>query len=183
MSCECPICFDEITSINCTTTECGHSFHSYCIFKNLSQNNGCPLCRKELVEVMEDSDDDSEEYEDDDEEEEEDEEEVIPNPPSVFQFTEALKRKGYSEGDFVRLILNEVFNYNGCCETGISDEKDQKMIDFIHEIYTGNKSVDYRDKRSYLDVIVGKEKCGETGSGPLPVNSKKVNFGSIHFVE
>lgn len=176
MSCECPICFDVITSINCTTTECGHSFHSYCIFKNLSQNNGCPMCRKELVEAMESSDDEETIYSSDEEEEDEEETVEIPTPPSVFQFTEALKKKGYSEGDFVRLILNEVFNYNGSCETGEIDEKDNKMMEFISDIFTRKKSVDYRDKRSYLDVIAGKEKCGETGSGPLPVNSKKVNF-------
>lgn len=175
MSCECPICFDVITSINCTTTECGHSFHSYCIFKNLSQNNGCPLCRKELVEPIESSDDEETVYSSDEEEEDEDEI-IVSTPPSVFQFTEALKRKGYSEGDFVRLILNELFNLNNTCESGVSDEKDEKMIKFITDIFDKKVSVDYRDKRSYLEVIVGKEKCGETGSGPLPVNSKKVNF-------
>jgi hypothetical protein len=134
------------------------------------------LCRKELVEQIESSDDEESEYESDYEYEEDEEETVKPTPPSVFQFTEVLKRNGYSEGDFVRLILNEIYNYNGSCETGISDEKDEKMMEFINDIFNRKKSVDYRDKRSYLDVINGKEKCGETGSGPLPVNSKKVNF-------
>ena len=174
MSSECPICFDPITSTNCTITECGHAFHSNCIFKNLSQNNGCPLCRKELVEQME-SDTEDEEDEDDDSDDEE--EETIPEPPSVFQFTEALKKKGYTEMDFVRLILNEVYNYNGCCEDpNIIDEKDNKMMLLISDLFTGEKSVDHRDKRSYADVLLGKEKIGETGSGPEPVNVKKVNF-------
>ena len=58
---ECSICMEVITEINKTTTECGHIFHSYCIFKNLCERNGCPMCRKELVEVKEtDSDSDYE---------------------------------------------------------------------------------------------------------------------------
>jgi len=175
MSCDCPICFDPITSINCTITECGHAFHSYCIFKNLSQNNGCPLCRKELVEELESSDDeDEEEEEEDEEDDEEDEEEVIPEPPTIFQFTETLKKNGFSDIDFVRLILNEIYNYNGSCEDySIHDDRDNKLMLVISDIFTRKKSVDYRDKRSYADVLLGKEKCGEVGAGPQP---KKVNF-------
>ena len=95
MSADCPICLEQITTINCTTTECGHTFHSCCIFKNLTQNNGCPLCRKELVEVIE-SDEDNESYNSDDESynSDEDDEGVESQSISVFQYTEALKRKG-----------------------------------------------------------------------------------------
>ena len=69
---ECCICMECISTTNKTTTECGHTFHSSCIFKNLSQRVECPMCRKELVELPEeetlydseeddDSDDDSDE--------------------------------------------------------------------------------------------------------------------------
>jgi hypothetical protein len=177
MSCECPICFDPITSVNCTVTECGHAFHSNCIFKNLNQNNGCPLCRKELVEVVESDEEDEEDDENDSDVSDDEEEETIPEPPSVFQFTQALKKKGFTEVDFVRLILNEIYNYNGSCEDdNIIDEKDNKMMILISDIFTGEKSVDHRDKRSYADVLLGKEKMGEVGAGPEPVNVKKVNF-------
>jgi len=70
---ECCICMECISTTNKTTTECGHTFHSSCIFKNLSQRVECPMCRKELVELPEeetlydseeddDSDDDSTNY-------------------------------------------------------------------------------------------------------------------------
>ena len=49
---ECPICMDAIdTCKNCLTTECGHTFHSTCMMKNVSVNGfNCPCCRHEMVE-------------------------------------------------------------------------------------------------------------------------------------
>lgn len=175
MSCECPICFDPISNTNCTTTECGHTFHSKCIFKNLSQNNGCPLCRKELVEEIESSDDETEYVIEDETEDEEETLEInVSTAPSVFQFTEALKKKGYTEIDFVKLILNEFYYFD---EEESSNNVHDGILSFISDVFKGKKSVDYRDKRSYLDVVVGKEKCGETGTGPVLGNGKKkVNF-------
>ena len=70
---ECSICFDEICeNKNCTTTECGHMFHSSCIFKNINFNGfACPMCRNEFVEQSEESDsDDESEYSRDDEDDE-----------------------------------------------------------------------------------------------------------------
>jgi hypothetical protein len=179
MSCDCPICFDPITTINCTTTECGHTFHSFCIFKNLSQTNACPLCRKELVEVVESSDDEDEEEDIGDDSSEEDEEEgeeettSITSSVSILQITEALKRKGFTELDFIRLILTEFYDFESNEDM---QKKDENLLQVIDSIFTGNLSVDHRDKRSYLDVLLGKEKCGETGIGPKPVEYKKVNF-------
>lgn len=50
----CPICLEEISQINRTTTPCGHTFHSSCIFKNIIAAYSCPtmmslicpLCRQ-----------------------------------------------------------------------------------------------------------------------------------------
>jgi len=48
---ECPICMSEILNINFSITECGHSFHSSCLLKNIIHNNcSCPICRTLLVE-------------------------------------------------------------------------------------------------------------------------------------
>lgn len=61
MSCthECPICMDDIQAVNCTTTECGHQFHTSCLMKNIAHNGfGCPYCRSVLAEVPEEEDDD-----------------------------------------------------------------------------------------------------------------------------
>jgi hypothetical protein len=39
------------TNINICNTECGHTFHSNCLIKNISHNGfGCPYCRKILAE-------------------------------------------------------------------------------------------------------------------------------------
>ena len=67
---ECPICMDDIDlKINCVTTECGHTFHTSCLMRNVAHNGyGCPYCRNALAEAVEDSDT---EYETDEEEEEE----------------------------------------------------------------------------------------------------------------
>jgi hypothetical protein len=45
----CPICHDKIKKNNSTITQCGHRFHSSCIFKSVTRHNDvCPLCRKHL---------------------------------------------------------------------------------------------------------------------------------------
>jgi hypothetical protein len=46
------------------TTECGHSFHTSCMMKNVSHNGfACPMCRFTLAEEFEDDDDSD--YDDD----------------------------------------------------------------------------------------------------------------------
>ena len=48
---ECPICMESITiTTNTTITDCGHAFHSSCIFRHIVKNNLCPLCRNEMYE-------------------------------------------------------------------------------------------------------------------------------------
>lgn len=70
---ECPICMEIIDLCkNCSTTECGHQFHSNCLIKNIAFNGfECPYCRFEMFdEVYEDSEDeDAEDAEDADDEE------------------------------------------------------------------------------------------------------------------
>ena len=177
MSSDCPICLEPITNINCTTTECGHTFHSCCIFKNLSQNNGCPMCRKELVEVVDSEDDDDEDDLESDSSSTESYDDDGCNGISVFQYTEALKRKGFTEYDFVRILLRQQF-----IDLAEDDKKGIKLVDVISNIYEGNESVDYRDKRSYVDVLLGKEKVGETGLGPESIYSSNSNIKKVNFV-
>lgn len=44
---ECPICMDIIDMAkNCSTTECGHCFHTSCLARNIQVNGiNCPFCR------------------------------------------------------------------------------------------------------------------------------------------
>ena len=67
---ECPICMEIIDLCkNCSTTECGHQFHSNCLMRSIAFNGfGCPYCRFEMVEEIDDSDDEEDEREDGDEE-------------------------------------------------------------------------------------------------------------------
>ena len=44
---ECPICMDVIDMVkNCSTTDCGHCFHTSCLVRNIQVNGiNCPFCR------------------------------------------------------------------------------------------------------------------------------------------
>lgn len=74
---ECPICYDKIEGhINTVTTECGHKFHTKCLFQNVAHNGfGCPCCRTQMANINDDQDNasdyDSEEETDDDSDDEE----------------------------------------------------------------------------------------------------------------
>jgi hypothetical protein len=53
---------------NCTTTECGHTFHANCLMTSVAHNGfGCPYCRTAMAQVPEEEDDDDSEGEYDDE--------------------------------------------------------------------------------------------------------------------
>lgn len=47
---ECPICLENLDAHVCET-ECGHKFHSRCMFETIFRgNNKCPCCRYVLVQ-------------------------------------------------------------------------------------------------------------------------------------
>lgn len=53
---ECPICFELIDKVNSLTTECGHTFHTSCIMKNVARNGfSCPYCRTIMAESVTES--------------------------------------------------------------------------------------------------------------------------------
>lgn len=63
---ECPICLDTINATNQTITECGHTFHTNCLMKNVLHNGfGCPYCRTKMCEEPEEPLDDDEEEDSD----------------------------------------------------------------------------------------------------------------------
>ncbi len=47
---DCSICFEDCKKKGCEL-ECGHRFHTKCIFQWLSKNDTCPLCRGEVKEL------------------------------------------------------------------------------------------------------------------------------------
>jgi hypothetical protein len=162
---ECPICMESIGRVNCCTTECGHAFHSSCLFKNFSNSVDCPLCRKELIIYPEeDSEEDSQDEQDQDEDEDEDD-----KPPiSLNQITHALKKKGFSDKDLLNSILMNVWFE----DDEVSDEdvvRNGNLIDMIYSIINKEVAVDYRDSRTYANVLLGISKTDETGEGPKPI--------------
>jgi len=63
---ECPICMESIDrKINCVITECGHKFHTKCLLTNVAHNGfGCPYCRTEMIDDIEESDEEEEDRRD-----------------------------------------------------------------------------------------------------------------------
>lgn len=83
---ECCICMEVLTNTNRTTTECGHTFHSSCIFRNLCERIECPMCRKELVEPEKDDDEYSIDEEDGDDDDDDDDSVDSDATMSNYQF-------------------------------------------------------------------------------------------------
>ncbi|NBS67971.1 RING-H2 finger protein [bacterium] len=47
----CPVCLDKLgTSDDTAKLQCGHSFHSTCIYKWLERDSRCPMCRTDTKE-------------------------------------------------------------------------------------------------------------------------------------
>jgi hypothetical protein len=123
---ECSICFDEICgNKNCTTTECGHMFHSSCIFKNINFNGfSCPMCRNEFVEPSEDTDSDSDSDDDEDDYEDEDPYERYGAIPTTIQQQEAYVLRS------VRLLFSNAENSNSI------EENEKKIFEKLKEQVT-----------------------------------------------
>jgi len=74
---DCPICMEVINfNKNCVITECGHSFHTSCLMKNIAHNGfDCPYCRSVMAETPEDEETDYIDYGSDEDDSDEDEDE------------------------------------------------------------------------------------------------------------
>ena len=161
---ECAICLETLNNAKCCTTDCGHTFHSRCIFKNFKNSFDCPLCRHELVEEDEDDEDD----EDEDGETAtfysesydsstintavEDADETNPAKLHIKQIYDAIKKKGYNELDFLSFLMIDNF------PAEIKQKKDVflrciGMMQEIDKMCEREIAVDYRDTRTYATVV------------------------------
>jgi hypothetical protein len=128
----CPICFEQITLVNTTRTECGHRFHSSCLIKHLSSAHSpeynCPVCRHTFDTLNNDSSDDDDDDDDDDEEdgsgegEEYDEDDCI----SFSAFATKCAESEITFEDALRVIYGELF-------MGDTSEDDQTNIEHTIE--------------------------------------------------
>ena len=180
---ECPICLEEILGINCTTTECGHKFHSSCIFKNLNNTNVCPICRKEMVSDDPPSDNDDETGSDDswstnssdsivsevaepvDEVNEERYEKF-----TVMQISEVLKGKGYTECDLLNYIIHYEYGYDCVHRMADGRQRKKEVMDIIDSVLDNEIEVDHRDSRLYSNVVLQEPRIEqEIGRGPSQI--------------
>ena len=182
---DCCICMEIITDTNKTTTECGHTFHSSCIFRKLSQRIECPMCRKEL------SDPSEEDEEEDDDETESNESDDSYHSYSDYQFIgedgeieqdRCIEFKKYATRNYLDPTLSYKQIADKMMQMGVTPadllalycttlttsevhtEEDDDMdkynpkkiydIDILYrKISRGAIAVNYRDARSYADVI------------------------------
>ena len=171
--CECPICYDCMTDINITTTQCGHKFHSSCIFNNLKYGLDCPLCRTELVKgVEEDKEEDEDDEDDDDEEsyyssdddeeddnEDDDDDQDEENRKPKFDFTmeqvaQKMQKMNISYADFIGYIL--IYSNKQMKEDDkkkYNRKHSKKIEELLDDIVDYKISVDYRDARTYAEVL------------------------------
>lgn len=150
MSQECPICMEPIEDgCNKTVTQCGHLFHSSCIFQNMAAHNGfgCPYCRTTLAEEIESDDDDESEYEYSDDEVELDEEREDYILTSFRMFHRLINNEEGNEdeedNEYIEHVTAEVEN-----ATAEEREKENK-VKFISE-FVSNRGLTYNDLVKYI---------------------------------
>jgi len=155
---------DIIDLTNIAVTECGHMFHSKCIFKNLDHRTECPMCRADLVERPEESDNESndgdwssDDDDDDDDESDGENENGEEGSEEAGVTLEQLERKlvqlGYTMTDvlFMMLVVR-VGNIKN--KERYTEMFQDKFTDSIDGIMDGTIAVDYRDSRTYAQVLM-----------------------------
>lgn len=174
---ECAICLCELTTTNFTSTECGHRFHSSCVFKSLMVRGiGCPLCRRELTDAPPPKDDESEdEYDESDASDSEADDildsrtvSTVESSPRLTckQVAEKIISMGYTPADIMyvaigRLDESEKNRYTRDFRTGLTDVLDS--------ILDGSLPVDYRDTRTYASAVLNVPRTEAPGTGPRPI--------------
>ena len=159
---ECPICYENMEMINVTIARCRHPFHASCLFKALELKTDCPMCRTQLINILEEDDDDtsidSEDLEDeedlDDEDEDEDDEDIEDESElrkvTHEQLASKLTHIGYTPADFLRIA--------GCRVKSENDGKYvcafyKKFHEDVEKIILGEIKLADRDTRTYAQVV------------------------------
>ena len=169
---ECPICMDSVGCTDCCTTACGHTFHSTCLFKNFSSSFACPMCRSELIEESEDEgSDDDDEDEGDNEDSDGDDDEEVTGRFTTKQIYEVLKKRGFTTDDLLAFVF-ESTSRDLVTITSAMEQRSDELFELLNNIAENIVSVDYRDSRTYLQVLAGAKKTDEAGAGPQPESRK-----------
>ena len=125
---ECSICLVVIQgNKNKVSTDCGHCFHTKCLFTNVAHNGfGCPLCRANMVEIEEEAEEEEEEEEAEEEEEEEEaeeQEEATTPPPPIEYLVQKMEEQGFTLERLIKSYLVEHDEYEAI-EEECSQEAD-----------------------------------------------------------
>ena len=164
---ECSICYDGIGAINCVVTECGHKFHTSCLFKSFNTGmDGCPLCRQELVEAVDEDDDDDEDDEtwvQDEDDEYEDEDAEVEETSDKFKVTcaqiaDKLTQMNFTMADLVAHYVSVDFIRNPTKEDaekyGGESNILSKLENAINNILDGEIAVNYTNpKQTYAEIL------------------------------
>ena len=147
---ECPICMEIIDLCkNCSTTECGHKFHSNCLMRSIAFNGfGCPYCRFEMVEEIDDSEDEEDEREDgdgdeegeggeddDDEEDEDYEGEDDENENQELPSFELIQKKFIDKGITYESLVKTVMFNSMIYHKNDNIEEYRKYNTFMEELF------------------------------------------------
>lgn len=153
---ECPICMEIIDLCkNCATTECGHQFHSNCLMKSIAFNGfGCPYCRFEMVEEIDDSEDEEEREEgedendadedgdddgdsaSDDEDDDDDEDEGLAiNPNEPLPSFELIQKKFIEKGITYESLVKTIMFNSMIYHKKENFEDYQKCNTFMEELF------------------------------------------------
>jgi hypothetical protein len=156
----------------------------------MMQRIECPLCRKELAEISDDEEEDEdlgEEDTDDDESDDESDDEgeegeggeggeggteeecsesglhPIDNSITCKQATQKMKDLGYTAEDIMYLLVGRLDpREKPKYKRAFRDEMEHDL----HHILSGDIQVDYRDSRTYAQVMAGNARQEEAGIGP-----------------
>jgi hypothetical protein len=164
---ECPICYECIEMVNVTIARCGHTFHASCLFKALELKTDCPMCRTQLINILEDDDDDDTSIDDDsnndtdtededDDFEDEDDEDIEDDESEIRKVThEQLATKlthiGYTPADFLRIAGCRVKSENNGKYVCAFYKKFHEDVD---KIILGEIKLADRDTRTYAQVLM-----------------------------
>jgi hypothetical protein len=147
---ECPICMEIIDLCkNCSTTECGHKFHSNCLMRSIAFNGfGCPYCRFEMVEEIDDSEDeedeegedreddeDGEEGDEDDEDDEDYEGEDDENENQALPSFELIQKKFIDKGITYESLVKTIMFNSMIYHKNDNIEEYRKYNTFMEELF------------------------------------------------
>ena len=161
---ECAICYDCFAKNDaCSTTPCGHKFHSKCLFQNFEHRPECPLCRTELIKQPEEEDDDVEEGDGSSFYSEEEDEIESKQFVSIKQMADKLTSLGYTMEDILMMHFGgsdhpkDIANPRWSADLGEEEDESKSIllklnID-IDNILEGNIAVKYTDTRTYAQVL------------------------------